>query len=69
MNTERIIELEAKLAYLELGQEALSDALATQQKQLDVLLTLCRQLAQRGHAAPESESNSFSLLDEKPPHY
>lgn len=68
----RLIELETRLAYADDAIQSLSDTVAAQQRRLDGLDTLCRQLVERLRAAAESAGENAGLrdpADEVPPHY
>lgn len=68
MEEARVIDLETRLAYQEAGIQALSDAIAAQQKQIEQLERTCRWLLERVRtSAPGPESASAS--EEVPPHY
>jgi SlyX protein len=68
MDEERLIDLETRLAFQEAALQALSDALAAQQQQIDQLLQTCRWLAERG-PAPDEGAAAASQAREPPPHY
>ena len=68
-NTQRIDELEARLAFQEELIQQLNDALGSQQVQMEELRTAVRILSQRlkeAQAGPEPNGNP---PDERPPHY
>lgn len=69
MNEEdRFIDLETRLSYQDEALRSLSDTVARQQKQIDQLGTLCRQLLERLKSQGEpGEKNTPA--DEVPPHY
>lgn len=66
--TERIEQLEFRLAYLEQANSTLSDTVIQQQKELDALLARLDSLVQRLEAAQEQDT-LWAPQDEKPPHY
>ncbi|MGQ0618358.1 MAG: SlyX family protein [Panacagrimonas sp.] len=69
MNQEdRFIDLETRLSYQDETLRVLSDTVARQQKQIDQLGTLCRQLLERVKAQP-TEGFKNTRADEVPPHY
>lgn len=65
---DRFIDLETRLAYQDETLRVLSDTVARQQKQIDQLGTLCRQLLERVKAQA-TEGFKNTLADEVPPHY
>lgn len=70
MDEERLIDLETRLAFQEDALQALSDALAAQQQQIDQLMQTCRWLAERSRPAGEGEgAAAASQSVEPPPHY
>jgi len=64
----RLIELETKLAYLEDALQVLNEAVTRQQRQIDALEALCRELAERARNAAEGVFRG-APADEIPPHY
>lgn len=69
MNEEdRFIDLETRLSYQDEALRSLSDTVARQQKQIDQLGTLCRQLLERLKSQGEPGEKNTSA-DEVPPHY
>lgn len=69
---ERLIDLESRIAYQDETLRVLSDAVASQQKQIDQLQGFCRQLLERLKARAQDgggSGESFSAADEVPPHY
>lgn len=68
MDEARLIEVETKLAYLEETLQVLNEVVARQQKQIDALEALCRELAERARNAGEGAFRG-SAADEIPPHY
>ena len=68
MDTERLIELETKMAYQEDTIQQLNDVVCRQQNQIDGLLEKCNLLLSRtkelSDKFPDGEANT-----EKPPHY
>jgi SlyX protein len=68
MDDARLIEVETKLAYLEETLQVLNEVVARQQKQIDALEALCRELAERARNAAEGVFRG-TAADEIPPHY
>jgi SlyX protein len=68
MDEPRLIELETKLAYLEETLQVLNQVVARQQKQIDQLELLCRELRERALHATETVFRG-TPADEVPPHY
>jgi SlyX protein len=68
MSSERITELETKLAFVEGTVTELSDLLYRQQQTVDELRTWCRTLAERMTAMRGNDGESFDG-HEPPPHY
>ncbi|HZR37471.1 MAG TPA: SlyX family protein [Nevskia sp.] len=68
MDETRLIEVETKLAYLEETVQVLNEVVARQQKQIDALEALCRELAERARNAAEGVFRG-TPADEIPPHY
>ena len=69
-NAERLIRLEEEAAFQEQKLEALSTALAAQQKQLDKMEADLLRLAGRLQSALAAlEETSGGPVSEKPPHY
>ena len=70
MNTDRLIEIEIKLAYQEELILVLNDTIANQQLQLRKVEETCRLLNEKlkslAHNQPDG---SGSILNERPPHY
>lgn len=64
---QRLVALETKIAYLEQGQNELSEVVATQQKELTQLTKDNRALIERLRALVNDEEIDPSF--EKPPHY
>jgi len=68
MNEDRLVEIETKMAFQENTIKDLSDAVYSQQKQIDTLNKTIKQLV--GQIEDSSViSPRGSLKDEKPPHY
>lgn len=65
---ERMIELETKLAYLEDTLQVLNEAVTRQQRQIDTLEALCRELAERARNTADGVFRG-TPADEIPPHY
>ena len=68
MDEARLIELETKLAYLEETLQVLNQVVARQQKQIDTLEALCRELAERARNSADGVFRG-TAADEVPPHY
>lgn len=68
MTEDRFIDLETRLAYQDESLRVLSDTVARQQKQIDRLDQLCRQMIER-IKAQASEAFKDAPADERPPHY
>jgi uncharacterized coiled-coil protein SlyX len=66
---ETIEKLETKIAFLESANAELSDVVYRQKKEIDDLRTRIAGLAARLDAAQEEAGRSYSLEEEKPPHY
>ena len=64
---ERLIEIETRLAYQEATLQVLNDVVARQQKQIEQLDALCRQLLER--YAQTNGAARGPAVDEIPPHY
>lgn len=65
---DRFIDLETRLAYQDEALRVLSDTVARQQKQLDQIEHLCRQLLERVKSQT-TEVFKGTAADEIPPHY
>lgn len=68
MSEQRFADLETRLAYQEHTIDQLDRALAAQQQRLEVLESLCEELARRVHELTDPVGRS-SAVDERPPHY
>ena len=68
MTEDRFIDLETRLAYQDESIRSLSDTVARQQKQLDQLVSLTRQLLERVRTINEPVFKG-TPADEIPPHY
>jgi SlyX protein len=68
VDEQRLIELETRLAYQEHTLQVLSEEVARQQKLIDQLQALCRELMERATRGGEGVF-SGSPADEVPPHY
>ena len=68
-NTQRIDELEARLAFQEELIQQLNDALSSQQLQMEELRSAVRILSQRLKEAQATPGPSANPADERPPHY
>ncbi len=65
--TERLTEIEIKLAHLEDAVNAMSDMVYNQQAAIDRIATFCKHLQQRVEAIEPADGAEPG--DEKPPHY
>lgn len=65
---ERLIELEIKLALQENTLDVLSDIIAKQGQQLELMQQQLRYLYQQQQGG-SADALAVSLLDDKPPHY
>lgn len=68
MDEQRFIELETRLAYQEHTLQVLSEEVARQQKQIEQLQVLCRELMERARSGGEGVFRG-TAADEVPPHY
>lgn len=66
--TERLDQIEEKLAHLERAVSELSDVVARQQKELDRATDRHQRLVDK-LAAMESDFGPSATAEEKPPHY
>ena len=64
--SERLTEIEIKLAHVEQALNDMSDVVYAQQSAIDRLERACEQLRQR---VEDSEAGGGPAGDEKPPHY
>lgn len=69
MTEERLIDLETRLSYQDETLRVLSDTVARQQKQIDQLESLTRQLLDRVRTLADPGVFKGSPADEVPPHY
>lgn len=65
---DRLIELEIKLALQENTLDVLSDIIAKQGQQLELMQQQLRYLYQQQQGG-SADAPAASLLDDKPPHY
>lgn len=68
-HSQRLDELETKLAFQEELLEQLNHALSQQQIQLEEMQTAMRVLSQRIKASQSRPEAPLNPLDERPPHY
>jgi len=68
MNKDRLIEIETKMAFQENTIKDLSDAVYSQQKQIDTLNKTMKQLVDQIEDSSVISPRG-TLKDEKPPHY
>jgi SlyX protein len=66
--SDRLEQIEVRIAYLEQANGQLSDALIQQQQELRALRTLLGTLTDRLEAS-QSAPSAYTAEDEKPPHY
>ncbi|GAB4121398.1 MAG: hypothetical protein Fur0040_01440 [Sideroxydans sp.] len=68
MNEERLIDIEAKLAFHEDHLEELNKTIYRQQQEIEQLQALCAALTRQMRALAEA-GNEKSTANERPPHY
>jgi SlyX protein len=66
--SDRLEQIEIRIAYLEQANAQLSDTVYQQQQELTKLRTELATLLQRMEAA-QTQSTAWTPQDEKPPHY
>lgn len=66
--SDRIEQIEVRIAFLEQANAELSDALIRQQQELKTLREQLAAMTQR-FEAEQSAPTTYTLEDEKPPHY
>ncbi len=66
--SDRFEQIEVRIAYLEQANAELSDALIRQQQEIKALREQLGAMTQRFEAA-QSAPTTYTLEDEKPPHY
>jgi uncharacterized coiled-coil protein SlyX len=66
--SDRFEQIEVRIAYLEQANAELSDALIRQQQEIKALREQLGSMTQRFEAA-QSAPTTYTLEDEKPPHY
>jgi|JRYI01.1.fsa_nt_gb uncharacterized coiled-coil protein SlyX len=69
MSDERIELLETKLVHLELALQELSDEMARQQKDIELLRERGRQLERQIESASQEAAAASATAVEIPPHY
>ena len=72
MSSQRLSELEEKLAYLEAGNAEMSEEIYRQQQEIVALTKAHQQLLERFAELQQQSSKSNSeqsMLTEQPPHY
>jgi len=69
MVDDRIELLETKLAHLELALQQLSDEMARQQKDIELLRERGRQLERQIESAAQEAAGASATAVEIPPHY
>jgi uncharacterized coiled-coil protein SlyX len=68
MNDETLEQIQTKIAFLERASAELSDVLFRQHKEIQALEAKLKALSDRLSSA-QSDENSGSLEQERPPHY
>ncbi|WP_394754253.1 SlyX family protein [Crenothrix sp.] len=68
MDTDRLIELEIKIAYQEDLLQSLNETVSDQQEQIDRLNATCRVLSERIKSL-FNQNNADESVDQTPPHY
>lgn len=68
MNEEKWTEMEIKLAFQDKALKELSAALYQQQRRIDALEKIVKDVKERVKASAEAAPGE-DVLDEKPPHY
>jgi SlyX protein len=66
---DRLVDLETRLAYQDETLRVLSDTVARQQREIDRLQSLCRQMLERLKAQKDDALPPNSPDEEVPPHY
>jgi len=69
MNTDRLIEIETKLAFQEDALQTLSDVMTRQQQHIEQLEARLGLLTERLRQMTEEQAADFRPAHEKPPHY
>ena len=69
MNAEALDQVETKIAFLEHANAELSDVVARQQRDIELLREQIAALAARVQAVRESDATPHTAEDERPPHY
>lgn len=69
MDDARLIELETRLAYQDDTLRVLNDVIVRQQKQIERLETLYRQLSDRLERVAQPDGRVNTPAEEVPPHY
>jgi SlyX protein len=67
MSEQRLVELETRFAYQDETIRVLSEALARQQREIERLQRICRELMERATQTQSLPANSAA--EEVPPHY
>ncbi len=67
--TDRILQLEEQIAHLTRTVEELSDIVARQEKELDVLNRRSAMLMQREAEREMDTGGTIPLADQRPPHW
>ncbi len=68
-DSERQVELESKIAFLERSCEELGEVILDQARSLEQLTLRLARLGARAAAAQEPGEDAESLADQRPPHY
>ena len=69
MTPETLEQIETKIAFLERANAELSDVVYAQRQELDQLRARFASLSARLDSAQREGGQTYSLEDEKPPHY
>lgn len=69
MSDTQVTQLEEKVAHLMATVDDLSDIVAAQAKEIDVLTRRVRMLMQREAEREYDSESSIPLADQRPPHY
>ncbi|HEV7715687.1 MAG TPA: SlyX family protein [Steroidobacteraceae bacterium] len=69
MKAETLEQIETRIAYLERANTELSDVVFRQRQELDALRAQFAALLARMGASQEEEEVTYTLEQERPPHY
>lgn len=67
--TDKVTHLEEQLAYLTRTVEELSDVVARQDREIDLLKRRAQMLMEREAEREAQAANSVPLADQRPPHW